>query len=168
MPKKEQKADELALDGLAEKWEKEKEIRKRLLKTGRLLVWEEPKKVGIINFKSMRPNASVLTILLHHYLPPIPELRTINVFAARREAEVWTNARVSILASLHAWVCIVPQIAKMRDDLAMPADPLKVVCDASSLRCFVTYMIKRHNGSKRRASLRQPRLYREVPCVESE
>ncbi|CAE7650468.1 unnamed protein product [Symbiodinium sp. CCMP2592] len=128
MPKKEHKADELALDGLAAKLEKQKEIRKRLLKTGRLLVWEEPKKVGIINFKSMRPNASVLTILLHHYLHPAPELRTINVFAARREAE----------------------IALMREDLEMPADPAKVVCDASSLRCFVTYMIKRHNGAKRR------------------
>ena len=91
MPKKERKADELALEGLAGKWEEVKEIRKRMLKTGKLLVWEEPKKVGIINFEPMRPNASVLTVLLHHYLDPAPELRTINVFAARREAESWKS-----------------------------------------------------------------------------
>ncbi|CAE7242571.1 unnamed protein product, partial [Symbiodinium microadriaticum] len=41
-------ADELALEGLAGKWEEVKEIRKRMLKTGKLLVWEEPKKDPVI------------------------------------------------------------------------------------------------------------------------
>ena len=34
----------------------------------------------------------------------------------------------------------------------MPVDVVKVACDASSLRSFMTYMVKRHDGSKRHAS----------------
>ena len=87
MPKKDvKKPDLLALEGLAKKWEADKATRKLLLSTGHILKWTEPKKVGVINLETMRPNANVLEILLHRYLPDAPELRTINVFAARREA----------------------------------------------------------------------------------
>ncbi|CAE7226889.1 unnamed protein product [Symbiodinium sp. CCMP2456] len=62
------KPDLSALDGLAAKWEDDK--------------------VGVINFETMRPNARVLELLLHRYLPDAPELRTINVYAAREEDPV--------------------------------------------------------------------------------
>jgi protein tyrosine phosphatase (PTP) superfamily phosphohydrolase (DUF442 family) len=42
------------------------------------------------------------------------------------------------------------KVAKFRTKLAMPDDPMQVNCDAGSLRCFVTYIVKRHDGARRR------------------
>ena len=54
------------------------------------------------------------------------------------------------LTGLHS--PIAPQVNKVRQSLAMESDQVRVQCDASSLRSFVTYAIKRHNGSRRRVS----------------
>ena len=34
----------------------------------------------------------------------------------------------------------------------MPNDLVKVACDAVSLRSFMTYLVKKHDGSERRAA----------------
>ena len=33
----------------------------------------------------------------------------------------------------------------------MPSDPVKVQCDSTSLKSFVSYIVKRHDGATRRA-----------------
>lgn len=43
-----------------------------------------------------------------------------------------------------------PKVEKIRTDLFMSEDMVRVNCDAMSLRGFVTYMVKRHDGSVRR------------------
>ena len=79
-------ADKDALLGLAQSWEKAKLIRGHLLKTGNLLRWPAPNKVGCINFETMALNYKVLTKLLHIWLPAIDTLRSVNIFACREEA----------------------------------------------------------------------------------
>ena len=41
---------------------------------------------------------------------------------------------------------------RLRAHLAMDVDAVQVQCDATALRGFVTYVIRRHNGSQRRVS----------------
>ena len=81
------KADALALDGLAEAWNKSKQIREHLLASGNLLVWHSPKLVGVTTFQTAQPNFRVLARLLRVWLPRAGDvLKTINIYAARREA----------------------------------------------------------------------------------
>ena len=88
MPKKgTKKADALALDGLAELWNRNKSIREHMLQTGNLCTWTSPKLVGVTTFETAAPNFRVLVRLLRIWLPRAGEvLKTINVYAARREA----------------------------------------------------------------------------------
>ena len=44
------------------------------------------------------------------------------------------------------------EVRRFRTLLNMPVDVVKTSCDAESLKCFMSYLIKRHNGSERRAS----------------
>lgn len=47
------------------------------------------------------------------------------------------------------------QVAFLRKKLALADDIVKVNCDAQSLKTFMSYIVKRHDGSKRRV----PRHY---------
>ncbi|CAE7307268.1 CRYD [Symbiodinium necroappetens] len=118
--------DKEALSGLAASWDKSKAIRGHLLKTGNLLRWPSPAQVGCINFETLGLNYRVMTKLLRIWLPKIDTLKTVNIFACRQE------------------------IAQLRSDLSLPADQVKIACDASSVRGFMSYMTKRHDGSIRR------------------
>lgn len=42
------------------------------------------------------------------------------------------------------------KVNKLRTKLALPDDLMQANCDAGSLRCFVTYIVKRHDGARRR------------------
>ena len=79
-------ADKDALKGLAVSWEKAKSIRGHLLKTGNILRWPSPNKVGCINFETMSLNYKVLAKLLEIWLPQIDTLHSVNIFACREEA----------------------------------------------------------------------------------
>ncbi|CAE7451442.1 unnamed protein product [Symbiodinium sp. KB8] len=118
--------DKEALSGLAASWDKSRAIRGHLLKTGNLLRWPSPAQVGCINFETLGLNYRVMTKLLRIWLPKIDTLKTVNIFACRHE------------------------IAQLRSDLSLPADQVKIACDASSVRGFMSYMTKRHDGSIRR------------------
>ena len=87
MPRKSQKkADENALSGLAASWNKSAWIREHVLKTGNILVWPSPQKVGVIDFSTAAYNTRVLTRLLRVWLPQLEVLKTVNIYAARKEA----------------------------------------------------------------------------------
>ena len=75
-----------ALSGLAKSWDKNKAIRGHLLKTGNLMRWPSPDKVGCINFETLGLNHKVLARLLRNWLPKIDTLKTVNIFACRKEA----------------------------------------------------------------------------------
>ena len=87
MPRKGVKrADELALNGLAELWNKNRKIRETLLTTGFIFTWPTRAQVGVINFDTAALNVRVLSRLLRTWLPTIDILKSINIYAARREA----------------------------------------------------------------------------------
>ena len=87
MPKKGGKIpDPDALQGLAAIWEKCRPIRQHMLRTGNLLSWPSPKLVGVVTFKTASHNYAVLSRALRHWLPKLDTLKTINIFAARKEA----------------------------------------------------------------------------------
>lgn len=44
----------------------------------------------------------------------------------------------------------VPQVKTLRDKCALSLDEVKINCDSISIRAFVTYLVKRHDGSVRR------------------
>ena len=83
-----QAPDPLALDGLASAWERNRSIRNRVMQSGSLLQWPDSKKVGVISFETMSYNYKVLLRLLRIWLPDLEKLKTINVYAARREVQV--------------------------------------------------------------------------------
>ena len=101
MPRKSQKKpDHAALSGLAELWNKSRYIREHLLQTGNLFRWPSPKQVGVISFETAACNYRVLARLLRHYLPTLDTLKTINIYAARKEARdlgVLENCKVGFL-----------------------------------------------------------------------
>ena len=80
------KPDELALVGLAQSWNKSQKIRTNMLKTGRLCVWDTPETVGVLTLETMSANFRALKKMLEIWLPKIDVLKTVNVYAARREA----------------------------------------------------------------------------------
>ena len=87
MPRKTQKkGDENALNGLATSWNKCRWIREHLLKTGNLLQWPSVKQVGVIDFTTAACNTRVLSRLMKVWLPQLQVLKTINIYAARKEA----------------------------------------------------------------------------------
>ena len=45
-------------------------------------------------------------------------------------------------------------MTKLHKKLALPPENVKGACDATSLKSFMTYIVKRHDGSTRR----EPRL----------
>ena len=78
--------DKLALDGLATCWEKNKSIRHHMLATGNLMKWPSPTLVGVVNFQTIALNHKVLERTLRLWLKRTDVLKTINIYAARREA----------------------------------------------------------------------------------
>lgn len=44
------------------------------------------------------------------------------------------------------------KVEKIRHKLFVPEDLVRVNCDATSIKSFITYMVKRHDGSVRRES----------------
>ena len=44
------------------------------------------------------------------------------------------------------------QILKLREDLSLDANEIRVNCDAVSLRAFMSYMVRRHDGARRQVS----------------
>ena len=87
MPRKGVKrGNPLALDGLAELWNKNRALREQMLNSGFLFAWPSPMQVGVITFETASLNVRALIRLLRTWLPKIDRLKTINIYAARREA----------------------------------------------------------------------------------
>ena len=68
----------------------------------------------------------------------------------------------------HAAHTDVVQVGELRSTLCLPVDLVKIHCDAASLRCFMTYLIKRHDGSTRQdAKLQIGTLFIHPCCSPS-
>ena len=68
-------------------------------------------------------------------------------------------ASVCVCARCVKSCCLSLQIEKLREDLSMPPNSVRVHCDAVTLRSFMSYMVRRHDGAQRKAALQQPDLF---------
>ena len=92
MPRKGSKLPDVnALSGLAAAWEKCRAIRQAALRNDSVLQWPTPALTGVITFETMTYNSKVLLRLLRLWLPQLDTLKTINVFAARKEVWHYTH-----------------------------------------------------------------------------
>ena len=73
------KPDEMALAGLAESWNRSSAIRSNMLKSGRVLYWESPKLVGVVNLDTLSGNWRPMKRMMEIWLPKLDVLKTINV-----------------------------------------------------------------------------------------
>ena len=154
MPKKGSKGNLEALEGLAESWNRNRGIREHLLRAGSLLAWPKPKLCGVVSFHTASFTFGVLSRVLRIHLPKLEKLRTINVDATRHEVRGFVLTACAFLnTQKHPRKIRNPfQATKLRRALSMPEDLVMVSCDAQSIRCFVSYLIKRHDGSSRHVS----------------
>ena len=86
MPKKSLLGDAEALDGLAEAWNRNSQVRGVLLNSNSMLCWPKANLTGVITFKTASYNWKVLTRVLRIWLPTIDKLKSININAARKQA----------------------------------------------------------------------------------
>ena len=92
MPRKGRKGDPMALQGLANAWNKNRGIREHLLRANSLLAWPKPKLVGVISFYTVSHNFAVISRVLRNHLPKLQKLKTVNIDAVRKEVVGLTHA----------------------------------------------------------------------------
>ena len=93
------------LNGLADDWESDSRVRRPALKAGGVLQWPDPKKMGVVNFASIKLNCEVLTHLLHIWCPIAEDRKTVPIKLVKPQEFVgllqffgglWVRKRMSI------------------------------------------------------------------------
>ena len=74
-----------SLKGLAEDWQSDEIVRDMLLHRKEMLTWPTQKTVGVINFDSMRLNATVIMKLLSIWVPQVSFPKTVCIDQVREE-----------------------------------------------------------------------------------
>ena len=163
-----------SLAGLWEKWDKDENVRRFALMNGTLLPWPSPKHTGVINFGTMDRNTRVLSYVMEIWVPQVSTAKTIHIDHIRDEVRLPTkkvlqNLVLKYFDTLYAnllYGCVLgcsskhlprtqfdsycDQVRTFRSKQGWEDDEVKVNCDAVSIRGFVTYLVRRHNGSNRR------------------
>ena len=164
----------VSLEGLGDTWEKDHTIRARAVSSKSLLAWPSPKHVGVINFTTAKQNVLVLSHLLELWCPQVPCAKTVNIDQVRTEVG-WRNQTLTLkclakqkhmiyssITTCHSYgietfpyltgslLESIPQVRTFRSKLGWEDDEIAVNCDSMSIRGFVTYLGKRHNGAARR------------------
>ena len=147
----------VSLDGLWRRLSDNEIIREKILRHGSLFAWPSKDRTGIINFTSLAQNSLVVRLVLDIWCPQLAEPKSLYVAQVRDQVRVqirivllWVPPYI-LVGSL--FICSIPlQVAQMRSHLSLPQDDVRASCDATLLRGFVTYIIRRHDGSVRRVS----------------
>ncbi|CAE7435526.1 PU1 [Symbiodinium sp. CCMP2592] len=116
---------EANLTGLWEAWEENRQLRKYSRKKGSLLDWEHPSKVGLINRRSLMLNWKVILPLLEIYCPK-HEPKTVPVQSLKQ------------------------QVKRFFEEIEVAPKKGLVHCTSHSLKMFVSYILRRHDGSVRK------------------
>ncbi|CAE7497970.1 unnamed protein product [Symbiodinium sp. CCMP2456] len=114
------------LSGLWEAWEENRAIRKFSRKKGSLLEWEDPSKVGKINKRSLLLNHKVLLALVEMYCPSNEPNKTVPVLNLKE------------------------QVRRYFEEIDITPKPGMIYCTSHSLKMFMSYINRRHDGSKRK------------------
>ncbi|CAE7212694.1 PU1 [Symbiodinium sp. CCMP2592] len=113
------------LTGLWEAWEENRQLRKQSRKKGSLLEWEHPSKVGLINRRSLMLNWKVILPLLEIYCPK-NEPKTVPVQSLKQH------------------------VRRFFEEIEVTPKNGLCHCTSHSLKMFVSYIIRRHDGSVRK------------------
>ena len=74
------------LDGLADRWENSKVVRKLMLQNGSIFAWPSPQKTGVVSFETIAQNAPCLSLLIDLWCPQTSTAMTILAPQAREQA----------------------------------------------------------------------------------
>ncbi|CAE7568239.1 unnamed protein product [Symbiodinium sp. CCMP2592] len=125
-PKRSRRRRVADLSGLAQAWENEKDVRKGSRKRKCLLQWKDPTKVGLIGFNSLKENWKVILHLINIYCPDSPPSKTVPVDDVK------------------------PEVQKFYEEIEVTPKSGLVHCESHSLKMFLTFMNRRHDGSTRK------------------
>ncbi|CAE7904173.1 unnamed protein product [Symbiodinium necroappetens] len=125
-PKKGRRRRVADLSGLASAWEADKDVRKGARKRKSLLQWKDPTKVGLIGFNSIKDNWKVILHLISIYCPDSPPSKTVPVDDVK------------------------PEVEKFYEDIYVTPKSGLVHCESHSLKMFITFLNRRHDGSSRK------------------
>ena len=157
-----------SLEGLAKSWESDDTFRGRLLATGNVLQWPSSKLTGVISFETISLNCKVLEKTLRCWCPQVSSAKTVCIDQVREEARefkmVWAGFKTIFEIKcffttsftgrpkykLKSLTVLTLQVAQLYKIVSMPVDTVKVNCAAVSIKSFVSYLVRRHNGAKRR------------------
>lgn len=82
-----------SLDGLAKMWEDTEILRDRLLGTGSLLTWPDPKLTGVITFHTLSYNAKLIERILQLWCPQVDTPKTVVIDQVREEVGIFGERR---------------------------------------------------------------------------
>lgn len=122
-----------ALDGLAEMWEKNDVIRRRLLKTSSLLTWPRPACVGVVSFEALSLNVDVFEAVIDVWASDKKKPKTLPINPLKRQA------RYELLSMV-----VSGQVRKIRINLRMSSNPASVMTESQSIKQLFT-LLKRRN-----------------------
>ena len=154
-----------SLKGLCKDLAKDEQVLTHALEKGRILRWSSPKMVGVINFKTLAANYRVVEKTLSVWLPQTDVPKTILIEDAREQVGLEKKCKGGVPFNFSTIQFVIfntndhPQskpspfqVELFRAMLSMPDDTVMMNCDAVSLRGFISYIVKRHDGSIRRDS----------------
>ena len=156
-------ADGVDFAGLAKAWGNDSRVVQALLKNGTLFEWPSKQTCGIVSFASLAMNYAVVDHLLDIWCCQVTAAKSIYIPHAKEQAllesfmfSTYVYMYVCVCVSLCVCLCFnsspAVQILKLREDLSLDANEIRVNCDAVSLRAFMSYMVRRHDGARRKVS----------------
>jgi len=75
-----------SLEGLSEKWDDTKRVRRKVTARKELLEWPSPKQVGVMSLEALVSNRDLLQCLIDHWCAQTSKPKTVNVNDLKREA----------------------------------------------------------------------------------
>ena len=140
---------EVSYKGLAEVWEKDLPLRRRVLDQSSILQWLNPKLVGVVTMKMLQLNVPATMHLLRIYLPQAPKAKTCNLELVKEQARVWKPSvkwPLFLNCRSHTFPC---QVCLLRTNLCLDTSATVVHCEGVALRGIVSLINRRNDGCKR-------------------
>ena len=144
------------LNGLAKQFERNEScmaLRRNALKTGKVCFWPSPKHTGVMTLPNVSLNAEAMKVIISIWCPQSETPKTIPLEDAKYQARKRCFLRVFhpfLGCCSNAPLSLLTEVLRFRKKMQMNTAVSKVHVDATGLRGLFTYMLRRHDGSKRR------------------
>ena len=150
------------LTGLAEAWDKCEEVRHTTIDQKSMLKWKTPKLAGQITQETLQMNIRVVDLVVDIWCPKTAKAKTVNLDNLKWQAGVRRSNHFSrILFHSETWLLnfelyfpypcpFLPQVKSFRAKCGLSTRPSLVHCKAAAIRGFITLIVRRHDGTKKR------------------